>query len=188
MYKKYIKFIFDYLFSFLIIIIFLPFFIFIFFFMLFLNGRPVFFIQRRIGFKNKFFNIYKFRTLELNTKDIPTNQIIEYNYIKCGNFLRRTNLDEIPQIVNVIKGEMSLVGPRPALFNQSFLIKLRTKKNIHKLKPGITGYAQINGKRKMSDKDKLEFDLYYLNNLSFFLDFKILLSTIKFFFIRAPKH
>jgi len=188
MYKKYIKFIFDYLFSILIVIILLPIFFILYFLMLFLNGRPVFFIQRRIGFKNKFYNIYKFRTLDLNTKDIPTNQIIEYNYIKFGNFLRRTNLDEIPQIVNVIKGEMSLVGPRPALYNQFFLIKLRTKKNIHKLKPGITGYAQINGKRKMSDKDKLEFDLYYLNNLSFFLDLKILFSTIKFFFIRAPKH
>ena len=95
---------------------------------------------------------------------------------------------ELPQLVNVLRGEMSLIGPRPALYNQINLKNLRAQNFIHELKPGITGYAQVHGIENMNDEDKIKFDLYYLNNLSFFLDLKIIISTFKFFFKKAPKH
>lgn len=188
MYKKYLKNIIELLLSLILFIVLLPFLLILSFFLLILNGRPIFFIQKRFGLYNNYFNIYKFRTLKKGTKDIPTNQVAEYEYTKLGKFLRRSNLDELPQLVNVIKGEMSLVGPRPALYNQINLKNLRAQNSIQGLKPGITGYAQVHGFENMSDEDKNKFDLYYLNNLSIMLDLKIMISTFKFFFKKAPKH
>lgn len=188
MYKKYFKNIIEFLLSLILFVTLIPFFLILSLFLLILNGRPIFFIQKRFGLHNNYFNIYKFRTLKKNTKDVPTTQVVEYEYTKLGKFLRRSNLDELPQLANVLRGEMSLIGPRPALYNQINLKNLRAQNSIHELKPGITGYAQVHGFENMTDEDKIKFDLYYLNNLSIILDLKIIISTFKFFFIKAPKH
>jgi len=108
--------------------------------------------------------------------------------VKFGKFLRDSNLDELPQLINIFKGDMSLVGPRPALYNQYALIENRTKKNINLIKPGITGYTQIKGKNNMTDIEKVEMDFFYYQNVSFILDLKIIISSIKFFFIKSPKY
>tara|TARA_A100001234_G_C12558188_1_gene356199 strand:- start:99 stop:665 length:567 start_codon:yes stop_codon:yes gene_type:complete len=188
MYKEYLKKIIEFLLSIILLITLSPLIIILSLFLLLLNGRPIFFIQKRFGLHNNYFYIYKFRTLIKDTKDIPTNEVVNYKYAKLGKFLRRTNIDELPQLVNILRGEMSLIGPRPALYNQINLKNLREKYLIHELRPGITGYAQIHGFENMSDEEKIKFDLYYLNNLSIILDLKIIISTFKFFFKKAPKH
>lgn len=176
------KFFFDIFFSLNLFIIFLPIFIVISFFLLIFNGFPIFFIQKRIGANNQLFKIYKFRTLIVNTKNIETNKIKKFDYVVLGKFMRKYKIDELPQLINVLKGDMSLVGPRPALYNQYNLKKKRTKKKIHLLKPGITGYAQIMAINLMSDREKITLDFIYYKNVSLFFDLKIIFLTIKFFF------
>ena len=143
------------------------------------DGFPVFFRQRRIGINNDEFWIYKFRTMKKETPDIPTHLVKEeqdYNTI-IGPILRKLSIDELPQLINIVKGEMVFVGPRPALYNQDNLIKLRTEKNIHNLKPGVTGWAQVNGRDELSIPEKVKLDEYYLQNKSIILDIKILFMT-----------
>lgn len=144
------------------------------------DGFPVFFRQRRIGINNNQFWIYKFRTMKKETPDIPThlvNQTQEYS-TNIGPILRKLSIDELPQLINIIKGEMVFVGPRPALHNQNDLKTLRTERGIHKLKPGLTGWAQINGRDDLSIPEKVELDKYYLKNKSFGLNIKILFMTV----------
>ena len=143
------------------------------------DGNPVFFKQKRIGKNNKIFIIYKFRTMLRNTPDIATHLInpTSNKFTRIGPFLRKYSLDEIPQLFNVIKNEMALVGPRPALFNQKDLIKKRTEKGVEKLVPGITGWAQINGRDELEIDEKVKMDYYYLKNQSLSLDIRILFST-----------
>ncbi len=138
------------------------------------------FLSKRVGKNNVLFLMPKFRTMKKNTPQVATHLLKDSHlYItKIGKFLRKTSLDEIPQIASVIIGHMSLVGPRPALFNQNDLKKLRTEHNIHLLTPGITGWAQINGRDDISIKKKVEIEVYYEKNISIFLDIKILLFTI----------
>ena len=147
----------------------------------FLNdGSPIIFKQKRVGLKNKLFLIYKFRTMKKNTPDIPTHKLdrgIDFN-IKIGKFLRKLSIDELPQLINILKGEMNFIGPRPALYLQNDLIEIRTAKGIHLIKPGVTGWAQINGRDELTIKNKIKMDKYYLDNKSFFLDFKIIFFTI----------
>ena len=121
----------------------------------------------------------KFRTMKINTPNVASHLLKNSNdYITTiGNILRKTSLDEIPQIFSILKGDMNLVGPRPALYNQYDLIKLRSSKNIHTLKPGLTGLAQINGRDDLSIEKKVEFDLFYLKNKSFFYDIQIITKT-----------
>lgn len=118
----------------------------------------------------------KFRSMKIETPQIATNLLKDPNkYITpIGNFLRSSSLDEIPQLLSIIKGEMSFVGPRPALFNQKNLIKMREKERLETLKPGLTGWAQINGRDEISDEEKVSHDKYYKNNLSLSLDIKII--------------
>ncbi len=144
------------------------------------DGFPIIFKQKRIGKKNKPFMIYKFRTMKINTPDIPTHLLNKSkNYFTgTGPILRKFSLDELPQFFNIIKGQITFVGPRPALHNQDDLIKLRTERNIHKLMPGITGWAQINGRDSLCISEKLEMDHYYLKNKSLFLDIKIIFFTV----------
>lgn len=146
----------------------------------FTSEGPILYWSDRVGLCNKIFKMAKFRTMETNTPPIATHLLQSPNtYLtSIGKFLRRTSLDELPQLLNVIKGDMSFVGPRPALFNQYDLIELRTKKNIHKLKPGITGWAQINGRDELPIFVKVSFDEYYLNHRSFAFDLYIILLTI----------
>ena len=141
---------------------------------------PVIFWTDRVGVNNTIFKMAKFRTMRLNAPQVATHLMKNHeNYITpIGKFLRVYSLDEIPQLFNILKGDMAFVGPRPALFNQYDLVELRTKKNIHKLVPGVTGWAQINGRDNLPIPVKVEFDEYYLKNRSFPLDLKIMFMTL----------
>jgi O-antigen biosynthesis protein WbqP len=140
---------------------------------------PVFYWSERVGKDNKNFIMPKFRTMRKDAPVVATHlmQNVENYLTAFGSFLRTTSLDELPQFWSVLKGDMSFVGPRPALFNQEDLITLRTKKGVHKLIPGITGWAQVNGRDDLPIPVKVEYDEYYLRNQSFFFDLKILWNT-----------
>jgi O-antigen biosynthesis protein WbqP len=140
---------------------------------------PVIYWSNRVGKHNKIFRMPKFRTMIIKTPNIATHLLEkpETFLSPIGGFLRSTSLDEIPQLFSVIKGDMSLVGPRPALFNQKNLISKRTEKGIDSLLPGITGWAQINGRDELSIDDKVAFDLEYMHRRSFWFDLKILSLT-----------
>ena len=138
------------------------------------------FKQERVGKNKKLFKIWKFRTMRIDTpKDMPTHMLQDADsYITgVGKFLRKTSLDELPQIFNILAGKMSVIGPRPALYNQDDLITLRTDKGVDKLLPGITGWAQVNGRDELSIPDKVALDVEYLNRQSFWFDIKILWMT-----------
>lgn len=169
----------DLLFSLLFLIIFSPILIIISIIIKIDSKGPVFFKQRRIGKDKEEFLIYKFRTMYVNTPELATDKFTNAaSYItKIGSFLRKTSLDELPQILNIIKGEMSFVGPRPALYNQYELIEMRDKKGVNKCVPGLTGYAQVNGRDNVTDEEKTALDEYYVQNQSLALDFKIIINT-----------
>jgi O-antigen biosynthesis protein WbqP len=139
----------------------------------------VFYWSDRVGRDNEIFKMPKFRTMRVNTPAVAThlmrNPAIYLTPI--GSFLRKFSLDELPQLYSILKGDMSFVGPRPALYNQDDLIDFRTGKGIHKLIPGITGWAQVNGRDELPIPVKVEFDEYYLKNRSFIFDLKILWMT-----------
>ena len=134
----------------------------------------------RVGKNNIIFRMPKFRSMLINTPAVATHLLDDPDlYLSpIGGFLRRTSLDELPQLFSVIKGDMSFVGPRPALFNQENLITLRTNMGIHKLLPGITGWAQVNGRDQISIVDKVNLDVEYMSRQSFWFDMKILLITL----------
>ena len=142
---------------------------------------PVFYLSERMGRDNQGFKMYKFRTMRTNTPVVATHLLDQAEqYLAPGaSFLRKTSLDELPQLINIIKGEMSFVGPRPALFNQYDLIELRTARGIHRLTPGLTGLAQVNGRDELPIPEKVKFDRAYLDTRSFRLDLKILLLTLQ---------
>jgi O-antigen biosynthesis protein WbqP len=145
----------------------------------FTSKGPVIYWSVRVGKKNKTFKMPKFRTMIVSTPTIATHMLdAPDSYLSpIGGFLRRTSLDELPQLFSVLKGDMSIIGPRPALFNQNDLIELRTKKGVEKLTPGITGLAQVNGRDELSIPEKVELDEEYMNHQSFFFDMKILWLT-----------
>lgn len=141
---------------------------------------PVFFKQKRVGLHKKLFPILKFRTMRIDTpKDCPTHLLKNPDqYItKTGAFLRKTSLDELPQIFNILKGDMSIVGPRPALWNQEDLIAERDKYGANDVVPGLTGWAQINGRDELPIPVKAKLDGFYVEHLSFWLDIKIIVMT-----------
>ncbi|RJQ53959.1 MAG: sugar transferase [Nitrospiraceae bacterium] len=140
---------------------------------------PVFHVSDRIGVENKIFRMYKFRTMQVGTPPVATHLLQNPdNFLTpVGRFLRKTSLDELPQLFNIFKGDMRFVGPRPALYNQYDLIELRTMKGIHHLTPGLTGLAQINGRDELSIPVKVEYDEYYLRHQSLQLDLRIVLTT-----------
>lgn len=141
---------------------------------------PILYWSNRVGLRNDIFSMPKFRTMKVQTPELATNELPNpRSYItKTGYYLRRYSLDEIPQLICLISGKMTLIGPRPALFNQQKLIKLRTDNEIHMLIPGITGYAQVNGRDSLSIEEKVNLEIYYKKNKSFFLDIKIIILTI----------
>ena len=142
---------------------------------------PVFFKQRRVGLHKTHFNILKFRTMRGDTPhDVPTHLLKNPNaYItKSGAFLRRTSLDELPQIYNIIAGQMSIIGPRPALYNQYDLIEARDAVHANDVRPGLTGWAQINGRDELEISEKARLDGEYVHNLSFIFDCKCFFGTI----------
>ena len=140
---------------------------------------PFFYWSDRVGVGNEIFQMPKFRTMRIDTPAFATHLLKDPDaYLTpIGPFLRKSSLDELPQLWSVLKGDMSFVGPRPALFNQDDLIALRTEKGVHRLIPGITGWAQINGRDDIPIPKKVEYDEYYLNHKSFFFDLKILFLT-----------
>lgn len=133
----------------------------------------------RVGQNNKIFRMPKFRTMRIDTPAVATHLLgkPEQYLTPVGGFLRKSSLDELPQIWSILVGDMSLVGPRPALFNQDDLIDLRTKRDVHQLVPGLTGWAQINGRDELPIPQKVELDVEYLHQISWLLDIKIMLST-----------
>ncbi|MBA3695854.1 MAG: sugar transferase [Methylotenera sp.] len=133
----------------------------------------------RVGRKNTLFKMPKFRTMSVSTPPVATHllQNPQQFLTPIGSFLRKSSLDELPQLWSIIKGDMSFVGPRPALFNQNDLIGLRTKFGVDKLLPGLTGWAQVNGRDELPISDKVRLDVYYMNNQSFYLDVKIIWLT-----------
>ncbi len=141
------------------------------------DGKPILFVQERPGYKEKIFKIYKFRTMT-NEKDENGNLLPDEKRLKgVGKIIRSLSIDELPQLLNVLKGDMSFVGPRPLLVEYLPLYNERQKKR-HDVKPGITGLAQVMGRNALSWKEKFEYDVYYVENLSFWLDLKIILLTI----------
>lgn len=145
----------------------------------------------RVGQNNYLFKMPKFRTMQVDTPAVATHLLnnSRQHLTSIGGFLRKSSLDEIPQLFNILKGDLSFVGPRPALFNQDDLIGLRTKRGVHKIKPGLTGWAQINGRDNLPIPEKVEYDTYYLNHRSFLFDLKILLITpLKVIHSEGVKH
>ncbi|MCX7842205.1 MAG: sugar transferase [Clostridia bacterium] len=172
---------FDFIFSVAMLVILLPLFILISFAIKLTSRGPVLFKQRRIGKDKAEFNIYKFRSMYAEApKDVPTHLLQDASrYITpIGKFLRKTSLDELPQLLNIIKGDMSFVGPRPALYNQHDLISLREKCNVNSIRPGITGWAQVNGRDELEIPVKVEYDRYYAEHMSLWFDFKIVIMTV----------
>jgi O-antigen biosynthesis protein WbqP len=143
------------------------------------DGFPVFFKQNRVGVNYTFFNIYKFRSMKKNTPNVATHLLTnpEQYVLKIGRILRKLSFDELPNLINIVKGEMVFVGPRPALYNQDDLMALRVAAGVHKLKPGITGWAQINGRDELSLEAKVAYEKEYLERKSFLFDLKILVLT-----------
>lgn len=142
---------------------------------------PIFFKQKRIGKKKKLFEIYKFRTMKVDTpKDAPTHLLKNPDFFitKVGKVLRKTSLDELPQLINIFKGEMSIIGPRPALWNQYDLIKERDKYHANDIFPGLTGWAQINGRDELPIQKKAALDGEYIEKIGFIFDLKCFICTI----------
>ena len=143
------------------------------------DGFPIFFKQKRVGVDYTFFHIYKFRSMNSNTPNVATHLLTnpDHYLLKIGLFIRKTSIDELPNLINIIKGEMVFVGPRPALYNQDDLMTLRLATGVDKLKPGITGWAQINGRDEISIEEKVILEKEYLERKSIWFDLKIIILT-----------
>jgi O-antigen biosynthesis protein WbqP len=143
------------------------------------DGSPIFFKQKRVGINYTFFNIYKFRSMKKNTPNVATHLLENpASYLlRLGGVLRKLSLDELPNLINIIKGEMVFVGPRPALYNQDDLMALRVAAGVDKLKPGITGWAQINGRDDISIEKKVQLEQDYMHKRSTLFDIEIIIKT-----------
>ena len=176
-----IKRIIDIIFSVLGLIILIPVFLIISIAIKIESKGPVIFKQKRIGKRKKYFTIYKFRTMRSDTpKDMPTHMLKNANgcITKVGNILRKTSLDELPQLVNILKGDMSIIGPRPALWNQDDLVEERDKYHANDIRPGLTGWAQVNGRDELEIPVKAKYDGEYTEKVSLWFDIKIFFKTI----------
>jgi len=174
-----IKHLLDKIFSFILLVILSPIFILIAILIKLDSKGPVFFIQQRVGKDNKLFNIYKFRTMVPDAINIGSGVYTEENdprITRIGRFLRKTSLDELPQLINILKGEMSFIGPRPTLAYQVEQYNDFQRKRLL-VRPGVTGLAQVNGRNSLSWPERIEYDVKYVENYSLMLDFKILLKT-----------
>ena len=183
MYKSFIKRAIDFLFAFSVLLVLSPLLLIV-AIMLWINNKgSVFFIQQRPGKNEKLFNVIKFKTMN-DRRDVHGNLLPDkVRLTGIGKFIRTTSMDELPQLINVLKGEMSLIGPRPLLPKYLPLYNEQQKKR-HRVRPGITGWAQVNGRNTISWSKKFEYDVWYVNNYSFFVDFKIILLTLKKVVIR----
>ena len=168
------------LFALVLLVILSPIFLVVALFILFEDGIPVFFTQKRVGVNYTFFQIYKFRSMKKNTPNVATHLLVnpDQYLLKTGGLIRKLSLDELPNLINIIKGEMVFVGPRPALYNQDDLMEFRVTTGVDKLKPGITGWAQINGRDEISIAQKVQLEQEYLYKKSFLFDIEILIKTL----------
>ena len=143
------------------------------------SAGPAFYWSKRVGRHNELFLMPKFRTMKTDTPVVATHLLTDpaQHLTPLGRFLRKSSLDELPQLLSILAGHMSLVGPRPALFNQDDLILARTEENVHTLLPGLTGWAQVNGRDELAIPDKVKLDAEYLRRQSFWLDLRILVLT-----------
>lgn len=181
MYKHFLKRVIDFILSLIGLIVLSPVFIILCIWIKLDSKGSIFFRQKRVGKNKKHFNILKFRTMYIDTpKDMPTHMLSNPDqYItKAGKFLRKTSLDELPQIINILKGEMAIIGPRPALWNQDDLIAERDKYGANDIKPGLTGWAQINGRDELEIDVKAALDGEYVRRMSFPFDVKCFFGTI----------
>jgi O-antigen biosynthesis protein WbqP len=165
--------------AFILIIVFSPIFICVAIAILIEDGFPILFTQKRVGNNYSFFKIYKFRSMKKNTPNVATHLLKnpDQYLLKVGKLLRKTSLDELPNLINILKGEMVFVGPRPALYNQDDLMDFRVATGVSKLKPGITGWAQINGRDEISIAQKVQLEQEYLHRKSFLFDVEIIIKT-----------
>jgi len=169
------------LFALILLILLSPIFVIVAVVILIEDGLPILFSQKRVGINYTFFQIYKFRSMKRNTPNVATHLLTntEQYLLKIGGLLRKLSLDELPNLINIIKGEMVFVGPRPALYNQDDLMALRVAAGVEKLKPGITGWAQINGRDEISIEEKVIRESEYLKRKSFLFDCIIILKTFQ---------
>jgi len=174
----------DYILSLMGIFILSPIFIFVSFAIFIEDGWPIIFKQKRVGKGGKLFTMYKFRSMAKNAGDVPSSQAIGIPITKVGKIIRRLSLDELPQLVNILKGDMSIVGPRAPLKSQVKLCELRQKLRITDLKPGLTGLAQINSYDGMPEEEKALWDKKYAESITFLNDIKIILRT--FIYLLKP--
>ena len=180
MYKVFIKRFLDFIISFIGLVLLSPLILLLCILIKLDSKGPILFKQKRIGKDKEYFNILKFRTMSIDTpKDMPTHLLRNPDvYItNVGKFLRKTSLDELPQIINILKGEMTIIGPRPALWNQEDLIRERDNYHANDIKPGLTGWAQINGRDELEIPLKAKLDGYYVKHMSFLFDFKCFIGT-----------
>ena len=170
---------FNRLFALIVLVILSPIFILVALAILIEDGFPILFSQKRVAINYTFFYIYKFRSMKKNTPNVATHLLTnpEQYLLRIGKFIRKTSLDELPNLINIIKGDMVFVGPRPALYNQDDLMALRVATGVDKLKPGITGWAQINGRDEISIEAKVALEKEYLAKKSFLFDIEILIKT-----------
>lgn len=178
-YRPVLKRVFDICLSAMLLGVLFPMLLLIFGIILALDGGPAIYWSDRVGFKNKIFKMPKYRTMKLGTPEVATNYLKNPNayMTRIGPFLRKTSLDEFPQLWSILIGDMSFVGPRPALFNQYDLISIRTNNGVDDLLPGLTGWAQVNGRDELSIVEKLRFDCEYSKRCSLMFDLKILWLT-----------
>ena len=176
----------DILFSLIALITLLPLMLIISILIKIFDPGPIIFRQKRIGLNLKLFNIYKFRSMPVDTINIPSAKIKNINLSWVGQLIRRTNLDELPQIINILKGDMSIVGPRPAIKSQLTLIKYRKKEGIFFYRPGLTGLAQISSFDGMRDEIKTKYDTEYIKSISLKNDMIIILKTCAYLLKPPP--
>jgi O-antigen biosynthesis protein WbqP len=182
---------FNRIFALFTLVVFSPLFFIIGLFIIIEDGFPIFFTQKRVGVNYSFFYIYKFRSMKRNTPNVATHLLVNplLYLLNIGKFIRKLSLDELPNLINIIKGEMVFVGPRPALYNQDDLMELRIKAGVDKLTPGITGWAQINGRDEISLEEKVSLEKEYLEKKSLIFDFKIIILTfLNIFFSKGVSH
>ena len=183
MYRKYIKRILDLILSLIALVILSPIILVIAILVRIKLGSPVIFKQKRPGLNEKIFTLYKFRTMT-DAKDENGNLLPDnIRLTKFGKILRSTSLDELPELFNILKGDMSIVGPRPLLVKYLPLYN-KSQKHRHDVRPGFTGWAQCNGRNALSWEEKFDLDIYYVNHVSFLIDVKILFKTIKIVLLR----
>jgi O-antigen biosynthesis protein WbqP len=177
---------FDVIVSALVILIFSPFWLMIGLLIKLNDGGPIMFKQKRIGKDGHEFHFMKFRSMPVNTPNVVSTQTAVLKVTPIGKIIRRTNIDEIPQLINVLKGDMSIIGPRPSLPSQRSLRELRKQNGSLKLRPGLTGWAQVNAYDYMPEEEKASLDGEYYQKFGLWMDLKIILGTIKYFIKKPP--